>query len=83
MHLGALKEFQSCYEKPILEGQKYNSTKRQLALSRQSTSCIDFYHTFIMSVNLINEHLQRCLLIKVPQTMHGIIASLLYSLSHY
>ena len=36
MCLGSLSEFQSGYEKPILEGQKYNCTKRQLALSRQS-----------------------------------------------
>ena len=36
MCLGTLSEFQNRYEKPILEGQKYNCTKRQLAMSRKS-----------------------------------------------
>ena len=38
MCLGTLNEFQTRYEKPILEGQKYNCTKRQLAMSRKSKS---------------------------------------------
>ena len=68
--LGTLSSFHDNFEKPILEGQKFDCTKRQLAQGRWSklqkndiilTSC-DCTHVYLVELAELEELMKECVL---------------------